>query len=204
MFILKQKTDSLHTACSQMTCYEKPKPQYEICFLQDACGSHQRSFLLGHIPGTINCLTFHITIFWASLYMELLSLPVPGWPCPFLVNIHACASTYTCAGVHLIQRNLGTLRKHQIGRERRKREIWANREGEQEAVHGKSHPQILICTVLRKTKCLLSYHTLEKKKEEHGLYVSQLSDLHTGHVDIRMTGWLQYTETAMPQPTPPP
>lgn len=42
------------------------------------------------------------------------------------------------------------------------------------------------------------------KKEEQGLYVSQLSDLHTGHVDIRMTEWLQYTETAMPQPTPPP
>jgi len=43
-----------------------------------------------------------------------------------------------------------------------------------------------------------------EKEEEQGLDASHLSDLHIGHVDVRMNGWPEYTETAMLQPTPHP
>lgn len=128
MFTLKQKPYLFHTACSQMSCWRKRKPQSEIGSLQEACGSHGRSLLWGHIqaqstasPSTTlssGCRSiWNFSAYWSK-----------PWPCPStLANAHACVSTYTCPRVHSLQRNQGTPKKHQILRKRRKRERWANR-----------------------------------------------------------------------------
>ena len=152
MFTLKQKLYLLHAAYSQMNCSGKPKPQSEIHSLQHAWGSHQRSSLWRHILAQINCLTFHITIFWVSLHMKLSS-PLKALALALLLGEYTCIDKHVrlCAQGFATFRGvwkpLGNIR--QWGKGDRGKDGQTGGEGKRR----KSNPQIPICIALQKSKC---------------------------------------------------